>query len=135
MRVAIYATVVLAVVGAGCGRQPRTVKLAGTVTLDNKPLSEGMIYFHPADKEGASQVSAPIVDGKYTAPVVPAGSYRVSFSNEAVVAPTGPVSSTFGTPDPGPNKKNPIPEKYRKPSLPADASADNPNLNFELHSN
>lgn len=141
MRPGFLPAVLFAVALSGCGggkSLPPIVKVGGTVTLDDKPLSEGSIHFHPADQEGAASTVAPIVDGKYSAPAIPKGSYRVSFSVDGGgAAPTGPVDSTYAAPaaDPKTVKKNPIPEKYRKPSLPADVTADNPALNFDLKSN
>lgn len=133
--VPLSAALLVALVGcSGTPPLPRTVKLAGTVTLDGKKLPEGTITFHPAEGQGAASVSAPITDGLFTAPAVPVGAYRVSFSGGRLSeTPSGPISSDFGAPDPK-AKKDPIPEKYRKPSLPADASTDNTALNFDLTS-
>lgn len=136
MKVASLFLSLIVVAASGCGESlPPTVKLSGTVKLNGKMLSEGRISFHPADKEGGSPVSAPIVDGMYLAPVVPKGTYRASFSSDSVAPPSssGPVDSTYGLPPPGDKmKKDPIPEKYRKPTLPVDAVADRSDLNFEL---
>lgn len=127
----------LVLIGAlGCGggeKLPESVKLSGTVKLNGKPLSEGRIMFYPADKVGGSPVPAPIVDGLFLAPVVPKGNYRAAFTSGAVVEqPTGPVSSTYNAPTGKPKKKDPIPEKYRKPSLPVEAMASKSDLNFDL---
>jgi hypothetical protein len=122
----------------GCGsEQIPTVKLAGNVTLDGKSLTEGTVIFHPADKTGGSPIAATIVDGRYLAPVVPKGSYRAAFSTQpsgTSQATSTSVTSAHAMPNMKDLKKNPIPERYRKPSLAAEATADNDSLNFELKS-
>lgn len=145
MRLA-WTSLILAVpvLATGCGNQlPPTVKLGGTVTLDAKPLSSGTIQFHPSDKQGAAPVTAPITDGQFAAPVVPVGSYRVSFHTGSTPGlasgtPSGPVDSTFGAPKPedrtAAKAKDQLPAKYRTPSLPVEAAADNMALKFELTS-
>src|SRR5207248_650631 len=97
----VCAGLLAALVGCGPGLPP-TVQLGGTVTLDGKPLSNALIGFHPADKDGAPAVFAPVSNGRYLAEVVPQGKYRVSFRSttapEGYGQPGGPVDSTFGAP-------------------------------------
>ncbi|MBA4065375.1 MAG: hypothetical protein C0501_17015 [Isosphaera sp.] len=137
-RPARLAVLLTAAAVAGCGGGPKdrpTVRLSGTVTLDGKVLSQGTVMFHPADREGGSPVAAPVVDGKYLAAEVPQGSYRASFTSGVDGGATsGPVDSTFNAPS-SVGRKDLIPEKYRRPALPADATADNLNLNFDLKTN
>jgi prepilin-type N-terminal cleavage/methylation domain-containing protein len=117
------------------GPNANLARLSGTVTLDGRVLPQGTIQFHPADREGGSPVSAPVVDGKYLAAEVPQGSYRAAFTSGVDGGATsGPVDSTFNTPSTV-GRKDLIPEKYRRPALPADATADNLNLNFDLKTN
>src|SRR5262245_13639417 len=128
-RVAVAGLLVAAI--GGCKtQQQQPVKLEGKVTLDGKPLANAPIAFYPADKDGASPVFEKVVGGRFSAAVVPQGKYRVAF--RSTVAPEGygqanePVDSGFGAPKPG-RKKDPLPEKYRDPSFPVDATADNLN--------
>jgi hypothetical protein len=134
MRLTLSVAVLVAL--AGCVKSPPPLaKVAGTVTLGGKPLRQGNIRFEPADTTNGAAISAPIVDGMYSAPAVPHGSYRVSFSSADATptVPGGRVDSTFNAPDPKAEaKKDPIPERYRKPSLSADITGDNPGLNFDL---
>ena len=51
----------------GCGSGQATVK--GTVTVNGQPLSKGEIVFSPPS--GGTPVGAPIVDGKFTAKMLP----------------------------------------------------------------
>jgi hypothetical protein len=52
---------------AGCGDSRGTVK--GTVTVGGQPLKKGEIVFSPPS--GGTPVGAPVVDGKYTAKMIP----------------------------------------------------------------
>lgn len=68
---------------AGPARQP----VAGTITLDGKPLAAGTITFAPLD--GATAATAPILDGAYRlgrAEGPTPGRYQVAIS---AVQPTG----------------------------------------------
>jgi hypothetical protein len=53
---------------AGCG--PQTSKIAGTVTMDGKPLEAGVISFVPADSAG-EPVTVQVTQGKYEATTTP----------------------------------------------------------------
>jgi hypothetical protein len=106
------ALVLIGALGCGGGEEklPESVKLSGTVKLNGKPLPEGRITFYPSEKAGGSAINSPIVDGMYSAPVVPKGSYRAAFTSGAVLEqPTGPVSSTYNAPTGKAKKKDPIP--------------------------
>jgi hypothetical protein len=66
--------------GAGCSSE---TTVNGEVLLDGQRLKEGVIRFVPAD--GKSQTaSAPIIDGRFTATMVP-GEKRVEISAPRVV--------------------------------------------------
>jgi hypothetical protein len=132
----VLALLVGGMIGCGGGGEnlPPTVKLSGMVKLDGQPLSEGRISFHPSEKAGGSAINASIVDGMYSAPVVPKGSYRVAFTSGEVMNTEvrGAVDSSFNAPTDKAKKQDPIPEKYHKPSLPVEATADKSDLNFDL---
>jgi hypothetical protein len=135
----VLALLVGGMIGCGGGGEnlPPTVKLSGMVKLNGKPLSEGRISFHPSEKAGGSAVHSPIIDGLYSAPVVPKGSYRVAFTSGEVMNTevTGSVDSSFNAPADKKKKKDPIPEKYHKPSLPVEVTADKSDQNFDLIGN
>jgi hypothetical protein len=80
----------------GCSPESNESVVDGTVTLDGKPLSAGLIRFEPADGKSATS-DAMISDGKYSAKVPP-GNKRVSITSTKVVgkksmyeAGTGPT--------------------------------------------
>jgi hypothetical protein len=77
----------------GCSGAPPQGTVNGTVTLDDKPLKEGVVRFVPAD--GKSQTAfANVVDGKFSA-AVPLGEMRVEFSAPRVVG----RHKAYDTPD------------------------------------
>ena len=67
---------ILAALVSGCGERTGTV--SGEVTVDNTPLSEGLITYVAADGKTAP-VAVKIKDGKYSASVPP-GAYKVQIS-------------------------------------------------------
>ena len=70
--------VFLSLSALGCGRAKSSV--SGTVTLDGKPLSVGVIVFIP---QGAPAVSGEIKDGQYSVAGVPNGEAKVTVDNNA----------------------------------------------------
>jgi hypothetical protein len=134
MKIVLFALGLLLLLPLGCSKSlPPTVKISGLVKLNGKPLSEGRITLYPSDKAAGSPVSSSITDGLYSLPVVPKGSYLVAFTTgPAEEVSTGTASSDFNAPKDTKGKKDPIPEKYRKPSLPVEVSADKSDQNFEL---
>ena len=66
------AGLLLACAVAGCGKSgPKTVPVSGTVTVDNLPLTDGQVTFHPVGKveaSGNTGFSGGTIDasGKYT---------------------------------------------------------------------
>ncbi len=69
----------------GCGNRDtiETVKVSGQVTLDDKPLENGLIQFVPQNGRGAIAANE-IHDGKYAVDVVP-GLMRVEVTSPKVV--------------------------------------------------
>lgn len=62
---------------AGCGGSGGTV--TGTVTFKGEPIPSGNVMFYP--DSGAPMVTAPIMDGQYTAEKVPTGSAKVAITS------------------------------------------------------
>src|SRR5437868_8493924 len=103
----------LVVLCVGCGEDnPRGRKaISGRVRLNNEPLEQGNIEFHPMF-EGGAQSGGKISSGSYSIPAhegVMVGKYRVSIS-EFVPTPAVPAGHMPGDPLP------PSP----KPQVPAD---------------
>ena len=67
----------------GCSAEAGKATVSGEVTLDGKPLKEGVIRFVPADGNSPT-ADAAIVDGSYQA-TVPVGAKRVEISAPKVV--------------------------------------------------
>lgn len=127
-------TAVLSLLLNGCGPAPiLTVAISGTVTLDDKPVKEGVVVFYP-DNAGDAAVSAIITDGRFSAPVIPQGQYKAAVRSLAVDTSNKLVDSSFGSPDPKNAKPDLIPAKYREPSIPVDASIANDAIKIELKS-
>jgi hypothetical protein len=64
---------------AGCGREPATGDVSGTITYDGKVVESGSIAFYPADGKGPS-TGGTIIDGKYAVSKVPVGTAKVRIS-------------------------------------------------------
>jgi hypothetical protein len=80
----------------GCSADAKHGTVSGTVTLDGQLLKSGTIRFDSTDGRAAA-ADASIVDGKYTAKIVP-GDKRISITSPKVVgkkkmynAPDSPV--------------------------------------------
>jgi hypothetical protein len=102
---------------AGCGPSADNLNrqaVAGTITLDGKPLAEGTIHFVPSSTEATTEVSEVIKDGKYSfskySGPVP-GPYKVQISAPEAQPFTPPAGKS-----PGefliPVAKQNVPEKY-----------------------
>jgi hypothetical protein len=108
MRKSLIAGVLVAFL-VGCGGGAPQAEVAGTVTLDDKPVGPGWIEF--ASRELKTAASGTInADGSYTLSVnpksgLPAGKYQVALSVREVPANVNPGDR----PPPG---KSLIPEKY-----------------------
>jgi hypothetical protein len=88
--------------------------VSGTVTLDGKPLTSGVVTFHPA-AGGASAIGTIGKDGTYTVQIgndmkLPPGDYLVTVdAGEAVTSDLGPPGAP---PKPPPPPKRITPDKY-----------------------
>jgi len=120
----------------GCGGEPRLESVSGSVTLDEKPLAEGMIQFTPEDGKGLAAGSL-IQQGEYRLPNPPGlapGRYRVS-----ITAQGGSAARADAPPDIDlgrPGVKDPIPARYnQQTTLHADVTANGSNaFPFDLSS-
>lgn len=68
MRVFVAASLCLILTGAGCGSGdtgPAKYKVTGLVTLDEKPIPEGVITLYPTE-QGLDADAGPIKDGKFS---------------------------------------------------------------------
>ncbi|NBO93665.1 MAG: hypothetical protein EBV06_15350 [Planctomycetia bacterium] len=92
-RNALFFACILALsTGIGCSETSKA-NVSGKITLDGKPLPEGLIRFLPAD--GQSQnADATIKDGQYTA-TMPPGEKRVEITAPKVVG----KRKMYNTPD------------------------------------
>jgi hypothetical protein len=78
---------------AGCTSKPAKGSVEGVVTLDGKPLEEGLIRFVPTDGATPS-ADATIFHGKFSA-TVPPGEKKVTISASKVVG----NRKAYDTPD------------------------------------
>lgn len=69
---------------AGCNKGPAVGTINGEVTLDGKPIQDGRILFSPIDGQGGTG-GGPIVEGKFTAPDVPANKMKVEINGNKVI--------------------------------------------------
>jgi hypothetical protein len=114
--------------------------VAGTVTLDGKPLAEGTISFTPSEPSGATPGGGAIKDGAFSVPraegLVP-GNYTVAiYASDRNAEQTKP-SSPGGRRDKNSPTKDLIPPKYNastelKAEIPKGGKTD---LNFPLVTN
>jgi hypothetical protein len=112
---------------AGCTKPELTVEVRGKVTLDDKPLAEGEIYFVTA---GLPPEILPIKDGAFAGKAKP-GSRRVEIHAYRLgeVSPTATIA-------PEPSKENYIPARFNASStLQAEIRESGPNeLEFSIQS-
>ena len=114
--VLLVAALVLSWFGlAGCGGPSETLgKVAGKVTFQGEPVTEGVVIFSNQEK-GVYMTAALGPDGSYTVEMaqgsgLPLGTYRVS------IAPPPPNDRVGPVPKPiKPGAHSNIPQKYRKP--------------------
>jgi hypothetical protein len=103
---------------AGCGgdRGPERAVVSGAVTLNGKPLADGMIRFVPAADAQVPASGAPIVDGAYCVKGhggVPVGTFKVAIEGYRPIA--NPKAVPFSMPPhskDGPMKSQFLPPKY-----------------------
>src|SRR5262245_36876521 len=122
-----------ALIGCGGSGLPKTVQLGGAVTLDGKAISNVMVTFASAEKDGVAPVVAHVTNGRYSLPVVPVGKYRVTFrpSDYEGGEVAGPVGSDAGSKTAA-RPKSPLPDKYREQPQMIEVMADKLDLNFDL---
>jgi hypothetical protein len=97
---------------AGCGSRGGT--LSGTITVDGTPLANGMLMAQAAD---GSQLSAPVVGGRYELRQVPLGSARLAVRGlppPPMIGPP-PASGTGGKPATAGFPFVPLPDDYADP--------------------
>jgi hypothetical protein len=63
----------------GCGGGDGAADVAGEVTLDGKPIEEGVIHFMPVD--GKSRTASTFIRGGHFQARVPLGKHRVEISS------------------------------------------------------
>lgn len=78
-------------VSSGCGGNPLgRMNVSGEVTLDSKPLPQGLIQFEPTERgEGKVGSGTSIKDGKYSIPSLkglPPGEYRIRIHSSVVIS-------------------------------------------------
>lgn len=122
--------------GCGTSSDPGRVPVAGTVTLDGRPLSDGSLVLVPLD--AGPVVGATIVGGTFTisrsdGPMP--GAYRVEVlsiqsTGRTIPDPEGPKGTTV------PERKNVVPDRFGSRSqLRAEVTAAGPNsFRFEIDS-
>jgi hypothetical protein len=122
----------LLLLAAGCrgdGTVP-TVPVQGTVTLDGVPLAAGFVVFHPVT-EGAPPVSATVTKGAFEVPAIPPGQYKAAVRSRAFEMPAGPVDSGSAAPSER-AAPDPVPLRYREPSIPVEIGRANEPIKIEL---
>jgi len=130
----VCAALLTTLLGCGGPGLPKTVQLGGTVTLDGKPLTNVNIFFASADKDGEPPVVEKVIDGRFLAPKVPVGKYRVTFRPGDFLGtePSGPVGSDFGSKSDLRPSRSLLPDKYREQYKTIEVVADDLNLIFDL---
>ena len=131
MRLCVAVTCAAICLG-GCGK-PSRIAVAGTVTLDGKPLDAGYIAMSPQGDTSSPTAGAPITGGKFSVPSnagVFAGKFRVEITASRPSGKTVHTSrGVFTNPD-----EQYLPVRYNSQSeLTADVKSDGPNsLKFDL---
>lgn len=122
---------------AGCGHSGRSApvaRLAGTVTVNGKPLpadAEGAITFMSAVRDQAAPSQVRLSGGSYEADAVPIGQVNVLFS---ITRLTGRMVTEKDAPrgTPYPEREILVPAKCRE-GIPLQVTGDNLQQNFDLH--
>ena len=82
---------------AGCGSDPKLIRVEGTVTYRGRPLTNGMINFEPTDPAKGDEAASALIgpDGRYRLRTrkpgdgIAPGSYRVAVRSDAEPAGSG----------------------------------------------
>ena len=119
---------------AGCSGEAPYGDVRGDVTLDGKPLEEGVIRFVPID--GKTSTASELINGGKFSVKVPVGSHRVEISSPKL--PKGIASAKQmkrGTVDEGAALEEMIPERYNNRSeLKAEVSRGANEVRYDLKS-
>lgn len=79
---------------SGCSQATSDrVVVAGNVSFNGEPVSNGQIYFYPTEENPGPVSGGPIKDGKYTAQArggVPLGKHRVEIQGYRPMKSSGP---------------------------------------------
>lgn len=122
-----------AILTAGCGSNGSSkIQVTGTVTLDGKPIEQGVINFTPSDGKGAT-AAASITNGSFSAEI-PEGPKRVSITGQEVVGqqPARPGEASSPMID---ILKEIVPPAFNQQSkLECTVTADKSELEFALQS-
>lgn len=132
MRAFAFFFAVAAGLFVGCSSEPSRVSIRGKVTLDGKSLEKGLVEFLPADGKTPTAKGGVIVDGEYTADVVP-GDVLVKIHSSKVVG----KKKRYDTPDSPIDEvtEEAIPKKYNEETtLKEKITADRKEINFDLKS-
>jgi hypothetical protein len=123
----------------GCS-QDGMVSVSGTVTLDGKPLTDGVIMFLPTGTEG-NTASTTITNGKYSVRVSPATmlvriiAERLYTEDEIKELRANPMFNNDPMFNPNNMKKQYLPEIYNeRTAIKEDIKENTKNLNFDLKS-
>ena len=119
---------------AGCSSGLPYGDVQGEVTLDNQPLSEGIVRFVPVD--GKTPTASALIEGGKFSERVPIGRHRVEISSPRL--PKGFTSSKQmkrGTVDEGSALEELLPERYNvRSELKAEVNKGTNEVRFDLKS-
>lgn len=108
------------VVTAGCGsRDPAFGAVKGRVTVGEKPLTRGRIFFLPVDPSGPT-VSAVIRDGEYSIPLsehLIVGESRIEVDGSPDLGFELDDEEAFAKRGGAPMPPNPIPPEFNRKSI------------------
>ncbi len=124
----------LVIMAAGCNSDAAPAKfpsarLEGLVTVDGKPIQDGMIQFAPASKAAGGVTQATIVEGRYVASQVPLGDVTAFLFATPAPPPAPETLTTAYKPEP----VLAIPERYKK-GFKINVKETNPDVNFDMTS-
>jgi len=91
----LLCTWIVVILALGCTRGPAVGTVNGEVTYDGQPVEDGHVTFTPVDGKGQTG-GAVIVNGKFTAPDVPATKMKVELHGNKK---TGRKIKAYDTPE------------------------------------